>query len=207
MTEIVEEERTLVHPDGYEAIVRVSRVSPGRYRFEEEFGAAEFAEVLEEYDDGAEPGMGWIVEVEELDDGRLKVEGVRPDPSLDYGSLLLPGGFHTSRAFARIGRTITELGGNWELFAWGAFTCYVPRDAAESAGFDLRTELTQAAARWPRSPEGAHRAVIECSKCEQRMWVPIDRGLLRVRCRRCDHTFYYPPIPRPPEEPTPGTPE
>lgn len=28
--------------------------------------------------------MGWLLDVEELEDGRLKLVGVRPDPSVEY---------------------------------------------------------------------------------------------------------------------------
>lgn len=197
MTDIVEEERVLIHADGYEAPVGVSRVATGRYRIEDAMSFAKFAFMLDEVEEGPEAAMGWLLKVEELDDGRLRLLEAGPDPDVEYVSgAVLPGGFHTSPDFSTLTSTIMELGGNWELFAWGLFSCYVPRDAAEQAGFDVHSELKAAADRWPTSDGGDGPAVIACPSCAQRMWVPVNKGLLRVRCRRCEHRFYYPPVRR-----------
>ena len=195
MAEIVTEERVFTDSEGYEESVTVSHIESGQYRIEESLSFFGFGLMLDEGEDEPAPAMGWLLEVEELEDGRLRVLKARPDPGMDYVSgAMLPGGFHTSPEFSRLVGTVTDLGGNWELFAWGVFSCYVPREAAEEAGFDVQAELEAAAELWPQSRRDERRVAIACSSCGLRMWVPVNKGLLRVTCRKCGLRFYYPPV-------------
>lgn len=75
----VEEDRVLVSRGGDEMEVSVSRVASGCYRIEDLFRFSFWAD--EEVPE--EAGVGWLLEVEELQDGRLRVMDVVPDPSVD----------------------------------------------------------------------------------------------------------------------------
>jgi hypothetical protein len=139
------EVRTFVSSTGEEGDVEVSRVAAGLYRIEEFFG---FCVAMPGFvpDDA---GMGWLVIAEELEDRRLRVKAVVRDRRIQArNGIVLPLGFTASDHFVRFGETITALGGNWELFAHGLFSCYAPRDRVRAHDFDLSAALDEALRAW-----------------------------------------------------------
>ena len=77
MSDVVEERRVFLLPEGEESELFVSREGPGVYRVQELLGFA----VLGGLDVPHEAGLGWLLDVEELPDGRLRLEGIREEPS------------------------------------------------------------------------------------------------------------------------------
>lgn len=142
---VEQEDRVLVSRRGDEMEVSVSRVGAGRYRIEDLFRFSFWAddEVAEE------AGVGWLLEVEELEDGRLRVMDVVPDPSVDsIGGLTFPRQFIQSDVFEELRRRIVELGGNWEVFGGGLFSAYVPKASSRATGFALSAAVDDAWASW-----------------------------------------------------------
>lgn len=122
MSDIVEEQRVFLFPDGEEDELTVSREGPGLYRVQEFFGFAMFGGL----DLPERAGLGWLLDVEELPDGRLSLQRVREDPNVESVSGVgLPEGFSQSAEFSGLTDRIVAAGGNWELFAHGSFprTC------------------------------------------------------------------------------------
>ena len=79
---IEEEQRVLVFPNGEQGELFVSRIAPGRFRIEDFFGFVFQSEnFLEDLPEDA--GVGWVIEVDELDDGRLQVRQLVSDPNVE----------------------------------------------------------------------------------------------------------------------------
>lgn len=143
-----EEKRVLVSPGGNEGEVAVSRVGLGVYRIQDFFRYLAWADedVLEE------AGVGSIVHIDELEDGRFLVKRITPNPPMHtLQGVALPGGFPQSAPFRRLADTVMELGGNWELVFGGILSVWVPGEAAEARSFDLHAELDRALDEWRRA--------------------------------------------------------
>ncbi|HSG07563.1 MAG TPA: hypothetical protein VLA36_04375 [Longimicrobiales bacterium] len=162
MSPIIQEQRVLVAADGREGAVYVSEVAPGRYRLEELFGFCVWAD-----DDTPEDaGVGWILEADELEDGRLDVKRILPDPDVEAVSgYLVKTDFMNSLIFERFTRRIVDLEGSWGVFAGSIFSGYVSRSAAEEAGFTLLSALEEAIDAWEAEPgepsDGAYLESVE----------------------------------------------
>ena len=142
-----EELIVVVSPTGVEGEMLLSRVGPARYRIQDLMGLALW---LDE-DIPEEAGYGWLLEAEELEDGRLRLVRLFPDESIRVLSAALPYGFSESPQFRSFGRDIVALNGNWELVAGGIFSAFVPKDLAAAREFDLERSMESALGEWQRS--------------------------------------------------------
>jgi hypothetical protein len=140
------EHRVCLFPDGEEDELLISREGRGVYRVQQFFGFAMFGGL----DLPEEGGFGWLLDVEELPDGRLSVQRIREDPAVEtVNGVALPGGFFQSAEFSDLADKIVAAGGNWELFAHGLFSAYVQKDAGGTPLVDIPGELQKATQRWP----------------------------------------------------------
>jgi hypothetical protein len=145
VSDVVEERRIFLCPSGEEDELLVSREGPGVYRVQEFFG-------LLGLDLSEKAGFGWLLDVEELPDGRLSVQRIREDPAVEAVSGVgLPGGFSESAAFSGLADRIVAAGGNWELFAHGLFSAYVQKDPRGTPLVDISGELRKAIQHWSGS--------------------------------------------------------
>lgn len=144
MTEI---ERILIHPNGKETRILLSQVGPNLFRVESGLGFIEWG-----WDEGEIPedvAMGWLIEADRIDESRLRLRDIRPDPQVETLSLAaLPWAFPESQPFAGICEQIMMLGGNWEVIMGGMFSAWVPRETSREVGFELRGALNTAVERW-----------------------------------------------------------
>ena len=65
--------------------------------------------------------------------------------------VVLPGGFSQSEEFSGFADRIVGAGGNWELFAHGLFSAYVPKGPNGDPLVAMSTELQKAIHRWRRA--------------------------------------------------------
>jgi hypothetical protein len=74
-----------------------------------------------------EAALGWLVDAERLDELRIRVREVRPDPEADDVIYWFPEDFTASEPFRILCREIRGAGGNWELLSRTLFSAWVPR--------------------------------------------------------------------------------
>lgn len=142
---VEEEERVLITPSGQDDVMTVAKVDEGRYRILDFFGCMCW------FDDDPpeELGYGAILEAEDVEDGRLQVHRIMPDPSVSVVSgVELPFGFSGSRAYREFVRSVLEMGGHTEVVGGGILSAFVPKEEAEARGFDLREALGTAMDEW-----------------------------------------------------------
>ena len=140
-----EETRVLVSSSGVESPVIVLRVDGGRFRIMDLMGFSLWViqggldlDDPEEEAEWEDAGFGWLLEVDELLDGRLFVHRVGPDPSVDLvDALVVPPGVADDSGFRRLMDTVASLGGGWEIVAGGILSAFLPRRAAEAEELDL----------------------------------------------------------------------
>jgi hypothetical protein len=147
---VSEEKRVMTFPNGEEAELIVSMVGSGRFRIEDFLG---FSLLSEDFpgDLPEEAGFGWIIEVDELEDGRLQVRRVVPDPNIEsLSGVLMPPDFTDSFEFERFSAALLAIGGKWEVSARGLFSAYVPKRKPKGNGFSLESDLNKALKDWIR---------------------------------------------------------
>jgi hypothetical protein len=93
-------------------------------------------------------GMGWLVDAERLDELRILVRAVRPDPEADGVMSVVPHDFTRSDPFRALGREIMAAGGNWEVIMMGLFSAWVPRARFRGGRISLEHALGVACAQW-----------------------------------------------------------
>ena len=143
-----EELKVVVSPNGVEVEMLLSRLGPTRYRLEDLMGLVVWLDA----DIPEEAGYGWLLEAEELEDGRLRLVRLFPDESIRVLSgQALPYGFSESPQFRSFVECIVGLNGSWELVAGGIFSAFVPKDAAAAREFDLQGSMEHALSEWQRS--------------------------------------------------------
>jgi hypothetical protein len=149
-----EEERVLNFPNGEEGRLFVSKVGSGRFRIEDFF---RFCLLSEDFssDLPEDAGFGWIIEVEELEDGRLRVVRVVPDPNIEsLSGVLIPPDFPDSLEFERFSAALIAIGGKWEVCAKGLFSAYAPKRKPKGNRFSLEHDFKNALKDWIRRPGG-----------------------------------------------------
>lgn len=140
-----EETRVLVSASGVESPVIVLRVEDGRYRIMDFMGFNLWAiqgglhlDDPKEEVEWEDAGFGWLLEVDELQDGRLFVHRVAADPSVDLVcGLLVPSEVVDEPGFQRLMNIVLSLGGGWEISAGGILSAFVPCGAAKEEALDL----------------------------------------------------------------------
>jgi hypothetical protein len=150
-----EERRVLAFPNGDEGEVYVSRIDPGRFRIENflsfSFLSDNFPEDLPE-----NAGVGWVIEVDELEDGRLQVRQIVPDPNVEcVNGFLIPPDFTESPEFQNVSTAIISLGGKWKVSAGGIFSAYVPKRSTKERKSSL--EINRYCSSLNRPPQPSLR--------------------------------------------------
>ena len=147
---MLEEIRVLTFPNGAEGKLLVSKVDSGRFRIENFLG---FCLLSEDFpgDLPEDAGFGWIIEVDELEDGRLQVGRVVRDQNIEsLSGVLIPRDFPDSLEFERFSAALLAIGGKWEVCAQGLFSAYVLKSKPKGSRFSLESDLYKALEDWSR---------------------------------------------------------
>ena len=145
----------VVSSTGAEAEMCLSRVGPAKYRIQDLMGLA----LWPDEDIPEEARYGWLLEAEELEDGRLRLVRLFPDESIRVlAGQALPYGFSESPQFRSFVEDIVALDGSWELVAGGIFSAFVPKDRSVARKFDLERSMKSALGEWQRSFDNSRRS-------------------------------------------------